>query len=352
MEKNQAREADMASASTIMSHRGPSVVTDHREQTDDFHLARFLGGNEAQAEDAFSELVRRHGPMVLGVCRHVLEHHSDAEDAFQATFLVLARNAASIRDHRVLANWLYEVAYRIAIRSRTRSAQRRSREKEVARMSALADGQVHDPAWTELRPVLHEEVNRLPEKYRKAVVLCYLEGRANEEAATLLGWPVGTVKGRLSRARDLLRSRLTRRGLALSAAFLALRLSKNEVFAELVPSRLVATTTRSALTVTRGAGIGAIPARIRELTKNAAPARRWWWSIQLLTRQQLTLGSLIVVVIASSLFCLSTVFANGGGPVVGGARLDVLPPARVVIETELAGHCDRVETSGPLPMEP
>jgi len=340
---------DMSSASAIMSHRGHSFSTDHGEQSDENHLARFLGGKESDAEAAFGELVRRHGPMVLGVCRHVLEHDSDAEDAFQATFLVLARNAASIRDRRVLGHWLYEVAYRIAIRSRTRSSQRRAREKEVAQMSALADSsQARDLAWTELRPVLHEEVNRLPEKYRCAVVLCYLEGRTNEEAATLLGWPVGTVKGRLSRARDILRSRLTRRGLALSAAFLSLSLSKNEVFAEVVSSRLIEATTRSALTATRGAGIATIPARIRDLTENATPIRSWW-NFQWPTREQWTLTSLIAVVIASSLFSISTVFANGGGPSVGTIPAGV--PA--VIERESreaasapASHCESIANPG------
>ena len=191
-----------------------ALPQDLQELPDEQLLDLFLERKGSDAEAAFETLVRRHGPMVLGVCRHILDELHDAEDAFQATFLVLARKAGTIRDRRVLGRWLYEVAYRIAIRSKTHSARRRTHEREGAEMSAVAAGPEFDAAWIELRPVLHEEVNRLPEKYRTAVVLCYLEGRTNEEAAEMLQWPVGTVKGRLSRARDMLRSRLTRRGLA------------------------------------------------------------------------------------------------------------------------------------------
>lgn len=208
-------------------------------------LDRFLNGDDRAAEGAFRAIVARHGPMVLGVCRHVLNQHQDAEDAFQATFLVLARKAASIRDRRVLSRWLYEVAYRIAMRARTNGVRRRAHERQGGEMAATATHDNH--GWDELRPVLHDEVNRLPEKYRVPVILCYLEGKSNEEAAQLLQWPVGTVKGRLSRARDLLRSRLTRRGLALSAALLVTALANGTVIADVVPARLVNTTVSNAL---------------------------------------------------------------------------------------------------------
>ena len=156
--------------------------------------------------------------MVLGICRHVLNQHQDAEDAFQATFLVLARKGATIRNRRVLAGWLHEVAHRIAIKARASAVRRRTIERQGMAMSPPAiepDNQDEAAAWNELRPVLHAEVERLPDKYRIPVILSYLEGKTNEEVAELLRWPVGTVKGRLSRARDLLRSRLMRRGLAL-----------------------------------------------------------------------------------------------------------------------------------------
>ncbi len=216
------------------------------ELSDETLLDRFLSGEPSESEEAFRALVVRHGPMVLGVCRHVLNQHHDAEDAFQATFLALARKGGAIRDRRVLAGWLHEVAFRLAVKARASANQRRARERDGMAMSAHAiepDSQDQVAAWNELRPVLHAEVDRLPERYRIPVILSYLEGKTNEEVAALLEWPVGTVKGRLSRARDLLRSRLMRRGLSLSAAFLVTAISKGSVFAEVVPTDLIERTT-------------------------------------------------------------------------------------------------------------
>jgi RNA polymerase sigma factor (sigma-70 family) len=212
-------------------------------------LEQFLNAEESESQEAFRALVERHGPMVLGICRHVLSQHHDAEDAFQATFLVLARKGGSIRNRRVLAGWLHEVAHRIAVKARASAVRRRTIERQGLAMSPPASEQNTQndaAAWNELRPVLHAEVERLPEKYRILVILSYLEGKTNEEVARLLRWPVGTVKGRLSRARDLLRSRLMRRGLTLSAAFLMTALSQGTVFAEVVPADLVKRTVRLA----------------------------------------------------------------------------------------------------------
>jgi RNA polymerase sigma factor (sigma-70 family) len=216
-------------------------------------LHQFLEGDAETSGDAFRSLVCRHGPMVMGVCRHVLHKDHDAEDAFQATFLTLSRKAATIRDRRVLASWLYEVAYRIAVRSRAGAARRLQQERESMSMTETSSkpDQEDRAAWNELRPVLHDEINRLPDKYRLPVILSYLEGRTNEEVATLLDWPVGTVKGRLSRARDLLRSRLVRRGMAMSAAFLCTSLSRGDVFAEVVPEALIDSTVRRAMRARR-----------------------------------------------------------------------------------------------------
>jgi RNA polymerase sigma factor (sigma-70 family) len=219
------------------------------ELSDEYLLDQFLNGVETESQEAFGTLVERHGPMVLGICRHVLHAHHDAEDAFQATFLVLARKGGSIRNGRVLAGWLHEVAYRIAIKARASAARRRTLEREGVAMAPAAiepDNQNEVAAWKELRPVLHAEIELLPDRYRVPVILSYLEGKTNEEVAKLLRWPVGTVKGRLSRARDLLRRRLIRRGLALSATFLMTALSHGTVFAEVVPADLVRRTVRLA----------------------------------------------------------------------------------------------------------
>jgi RNA polymerase sigma factor (sigma-70 family) len=259
--------------------------------------------------------------MVLGICRHVLNEHHDAEDAFQATFLVLAQKGATIHDRRVLAGWLHEVAHRIAIKARASAARRNSLERKGMAMppSIIEPSRQHETAaWNELRPVLHAEVERLPEKYRVPVILSYLEGKTNEEVAELLEWPVGTVKGRLSRARDLLRARLNRRGLALSAAFLVTALAEGRVFAEVVPLDLVQRTVRM---VTRfgprsaGSGSGSaptssgreIPTKVESLSR--AGRRRW-----VLGRGVLAWAMLAIVVCSIFAGIGLAAFNSGGFP--------------------------------------
>jgi RNA polymerase sigma factor (sigma-70 family) len=207
-------------------------------------LRRFL---EDREEAAFTALVERHGPMVLSVCRNMVQNAADADDAFQATFLVLVRRAASLRQPQLLGNWLYGVAHRVAARARAQAARRRARERSEVEMIAAHPR----PENNEWHPVLHEELNRLPEKYRAPMVLCYLQGMTNEEAARLLAWPVGTVKGRLTRARELLRKRLTRRGVVLSSAFLTAALGTSASSAA-VPAALVNSTVQAAMLVAAG----------------------------------------------------------------------------------------------------
>jgi RNA polymerase sigma factor (sigma-70 family) len=173
-------------------------------------------------ETAFEALVALHGPMVLATCVRMLDDPIDVEDDFQATFLVLVRRATSLGPGDAIGPWLYGVATRVALRSRSVTAKRRSRERRADSLEAQAP-ESGDPA--EIRPVLDRELDRLPAGYRAAVVLCYLEGRTHEEAARRLGWPLGTLKGRLSRARGLLKERLTGRGMALSSGVLTTHLA-------------------------------------------------------------------------------------------------------------------------------
>jgi RNA polymerase sigma factor (sigma-70 family) len=211
-------------------------------------LRRFAVRRE---ESAFVALMQRHGPMVLRVCQSILRENQDAEDAFQATFLVLVRNARAISKPASVASWLHGVAYRLATRVRAEAARRRAHERQAVSMSSHELQE--DVAWRDLRPILHEEVGRLPERYRLPFVLCYLEGKTNEEAADLLGLPRGTVLSRLSRARERLRGRLTRRGLTLAGGVLATLLTHNAAGAA-VPAALADSTLRAALAFAEGSG--------------------------------------------------------------------------------------------------
>jgi len=177
-------------------------------------LARWCAGNDASA---FELLVRRHGGMVLGVCRRVLGNTAEADDAFQATFLVFILKAQTLARPEQAAAWLHAVALRVARKAKAKRARQREREAAIVDTLDPVDPAIPDPVAErrELRQTIDEELDRLPEKYRLPIVLCELEGRTLEEAAQLLGWPKGTVAGRLSRGRELLRKRLSRRGVEL-----------------------------------------------------------------------------------------------------------------------------------------
>lgn len=207
--------------------------------TDGQLLARFIAQRD---EAAFATLVRRHGPMIWGVCRRVVRSHHDAEDAFQAAFVVLARKAAAIRSREQLANWLYGVAYRTALKARDAALRRQARERQVALMpepETVSPDLGHD--W---QPLLDEELSGLPEKYRVLIVLCYLEGRTRSQAARQLGVPEGTVAGRLARGRTLLAKRLARRGVVVSGATLAALIAAPAD----APASVVAATIKAAAT--------------------------------------------------------------------------------------------------------
>jgi RNA polymerase sigma factor (sigma-70 family) len=195
-------------------------------------LERYL---ERRDEIAFEALVARHGPMVLGVCRRMLANPADVDDAFQATFLVLVRRARQLGPRDAIGPWLHGVAIRVAHRARSEAGRRRQFDTlDVVDPAASPDCSLAD---RELAAILDQELSRLPSKYRSPLVLCYLEGQTHEQAAAQLRWPIGTVKGRLARARDLLRSRLVRRGVAPTAGALTLALA-SESSASLHPQLL------------------------------------------------------------------------------------------------------------------
>ena len=207
-----------AQAGTVLKHiRRLDAMPRAIQQPDAELLGRFAARRDGAA---FADLVRRHGPMVLTVCRSVLRHEQDAEDAFQATFLVLARKADSIRERDAVAGWLCEVAHRVAVKAQADTARRRAREQRVPPMPAADPTQ--EMTLRDLRRALNDELRRLPERYRVPLVLCYLEGRTHAEAAVLLGWSKDTFRGRLDRGREHLRRRLASRGIALSAVLCAM----------------------------------------------------------------------------------------------------------------------------------
>jgi RNA polymerase sigma factor (sigma-70 family) len=239
------------------------------EPADEVLLARFKARQE---EAGFAALVQRHGPLVLGVCRRLLRHEQDAEDAFQAVFCVLARKAGAIRRGTAVGGWLYAVASRIARRARAFQVRRRMRERELQDVPAPEQ----QPEWVarSLWPILDEEVNRLPERYRQPFVLCHLQGKTNEEAAAELRCALGTVASRLARARQGLRGRLTRRGVTLSTAMLATALSGHTARA-LVRADLAQSAIRTGIRYVAGRAIAAPVAELADGFLQARALLRW-----------------------------------------------------------------------------
>jgi RNA polymerase sigma factor (sigma-70 family) len=230
-------------------------------------LNRFLTKHD---EAAFELLLWRHGTMVWHVCCDVTRDLHAAEDAFQATFLAFVRKAAAIRSHQSLGAWLYQVAYRAALKAR------RGGRETIGVDLALAPAELPDEsALNELRPVIHEEVQLLPAKYRAPIILCYLEGLSHDAAARQLGWPKGTVAGRVARAREMLRKRLTRRGIALSVALAALTLTPAPASA-LVPATLVQGALRAGMLLAAGQSTaGIVSAHVLALSEGVLRVMLW-----------------------------------------------------------------------------
>jgi RNA polymerase sigma factor (sigma-70 family) len=284
--------------SEVIQHlRRAVLLRDGAGLTDGQLLQDYLSRRD---ETALAALVRRHGPMVWGLCRRVLRNYHDAEDAFQATFLVLVRKASSIASKELLANWLYGVAHQTALNARATAARRKGRERQVTQMSepAVAERDL----WSDLQPLLDEELGRLPVKYRSVIVLCDLEGKTRKEAARQLGVPEGTVAGHLARARAMLAKRLARRGITLSGGALAAVLSQNVAWAG-VPTSVVSFTIHAASlwAVGQAAAAGATSVQVAALTEGVLKAML----LNKLKGALVTLALVVACLVAASGFLLS-----------------------------------------------
>ncbi len=294
--------------------------------TDDQLLARFV----SQTDDAaFEALVERHGPMVLSVCRGVLADSNDAQDAFQATFLVLVRKARSIRAGASLGSWLYRVAFNMSIQINSEAARRQRVEKQAGEMAAPM--KKDDAPLEELVPALYEEMSRLPEKYRLPVVLCHLEQMTHAQAALQLGWTEGTVRGRVARAREVLRRRLARRGLALSSGALATELLKRSTSATTanMPAAWIDGTVKTAIAMvsrkTMAAGMVSAPAVVFS------------------ERMVRTMSMTSLKLTAASLLAAGAVAIVGAAVIVAGSqeramRTDTAPAAPRATATQVAAQ--------------
>jgi RNA polymerase sigma factor (sigma-70 family) len=295
-------------------------------------------------ETAFELLVRRHERLVFGVCQRVLGHVHDAEDAFQATFLALARKGSAIGNGTAVAAWLYKVAYRIALAAR---ADRSKRTTAHRALDTVAN--VTEPAETmpteraELRGLLDEELSRMPERFRTAAVLCYLEGKTVEEAAQQLGCPRGTVASRLVRARARLRDRLARRGVTLSAGMAAVALVRTRISAA-APSRLICTTVEAVKLdgSTHAAATAAVSARVAALTEGAL---RTMFLTKLKVGSAAILGVVALLLAGGWLAGWGRVRAQPGpqpqaAPAPGGAPAPAVGPPK---KGELAGDLARLQ---------
>jgi RNA polymerase sigma factor (sigma-70 family) len=272
---------DMATKlNKVLEHLHRTLSPTGGSLTDGQLLARFIASRD---EGAFAALVRRHGPMVSGVCRRMLRHVQDAEDCFQATFLVLARKASAVQREAV-GSWLYSVAYRTSLRARAVNARRRSHEKQV---EVMPQPEVIPDETQDWRPWLDHELNLLPESYRAVIIACDLEGRSRKEAARLLGLAEGTVSSRLARGRCLLAKRLSRFGLSVSGGALAIALSEGA--SAIVPTPLVSATVKVAVLVASGE-FAAVSTSVGILMKGA-------FQTMLLAKLKLAVGAVMVVMV-------------------------------------------------------
>jgi len=287
--------------------------------TDRQLLEQFATRHDAAAEAAFEVLVLRHGPMVLRVCRNSLSDPHDAQDAFQATFLILVKRCCAIRRLESVGSWLFGVATRVAARARVDAARRRAAERHGALriIEAVDPGDYAEPDQPDFGPALQEQVCRLPEKYRSVVVLCYWQGLTQEQAAAQLGCPLGTVRSRLARAKSLLRRRLTRRGLATLAGAMAYALDSTTASARTVaqlphavPPALVRSTINAASRIAAGHVTGPVISAV-----TASLVQEALWSMTMLKIS----GAVAAIMIVG--------LAAGLGAGLAAQRVATAPPA-------------------------
>jgi RNA polymerase sigma factor (sigma-70 family) len=253
-------------AAGLRSLRGRLSAQKRKEESDEQLLHAFTSCRD---DSAFAVLVRRYGPMVLRVCRRVLGHQQDAEDAFQATFLVLARNAASLRNKTALASWLHGIAYRTSLKAKQTAARRRNHEERAIARSEVNPSD--ELSWREVRVLLDEEIARLPDEYRGVFVLCCLENLSQAEAGRRLGLKERTVSNRLAEARKQLSQHLARRGVGLTAVVTAVTLAASPAFA--LSAELVTKTVVAASAIATGAGLSQlVSASVAELSQRATAA--------------------------------------------------------------------------------
>jgi RNA polymerase sigma factor (sigma-70 family) len=298
----------------VLHHLHRTLAPPDSDLSDEQLLARFVASRD---EASFAALLRRHGPMAWRLCLRVLGHVQNAEDTFQATFLVLACKAASVLQRESVGSFLYGVAYRTALKAKSIDARRRSRERQVEEMPHPAVSPVEVPDW---QPWPDHELHLLPEKYRAVIVACDLEGRSRKEVARSLGLAEGTISTRLARGHSLLAKRLSRHGLSLSAGALALVLSEGA--APAVPASLVSTTVKIAVLIAAGE-LSAVSTSVGILMKGV-------FQSMLLAKLKLAVGVVMVVVaLGASGLVYRAAGQSGAAPAgKGGSRppteMDVL----------------------------
>ncbi len=268
------------SLSKVLQHLHRVLAPPGGDRTDGELLAQFIASRD---EASFASLVKRHGPMVIAVCRRMLHHVQDAEDCFQATFMVLARKAAQVK-HESVGSWLYAVAYRTSLEARAVNARRRARERQVEDMP---HPDVTPPEANDWRPWLDLELSRLPDCYREAIVACDLEGRSRREAARILGLAEGTISSRLARGRRLLAKRLSRHGLMLSGVAVAAILGECAVTAQ-VPATLLSSTVQAAALVAAG--------ELSALSASSALLMKGVLKSMFLSKLKMMVGAVVVAV--------------------------------------------------------